>query len=190
MWKVLGKKVKAIPPLAAIALAALTVGCVRTGGAGWRDKLAAELPLLGHRNWILVADSAYPAQGRASIETIPTGASQIEVVKAVLKAVDDTKHVRATVYLDAEMEYVAEEDAPGIQAYRKDLAALLRERTVETLPHEGLIAKLDEAAKTFRVLVLKTSLVLPYTSIFLELDCGYWNSEAEQRLRNAIQQAK
>lgn len=190
MWKVLAEKMRATAPVAAIALTVLAAGCVRSGGGGWRDKLAGELPLLGHRNWILVADSAYPAQTRAGVETIATGASQIEVVRTVLKAVDDTKHVRATVYLDAEMEYVAEKSAPGIEAYRKELAALLRDRTVKVVPHEELIAKLDEAAGTFRVLVLKTNLILPYTSVFLELDCGYWNSEAEQKLRRAIEQAK
>ncbi len=190
MRKVLEKNMKAAALVVAIGLTVLTAGCVRSGGGGWRDKLAGELPLLGHRNWILVADSAYPAQSRAGIETIATGASQIEVVKAVLKGVDDTKHVRGTVYLDAEMEYVTEESAPGIEAYRKELTALLRGRKVETLPHDELIAKLDEAAETFRVLILKTNLIVPYTSVFLELDCGYWNSEAEQKLRRAIQQAK
>jgi hypothetical protein len=45
---------------------------------------------------------------------------------------------------------------------------------------------LDEAGKTFNVLILKTNLTLPYTSVFLELDCGYWSEEAEQRLRAAL----
>jgi hypothetical protein len=100
--------------------------------------------------------------------------------------VDNAGHVQAVVYLDAEMEYVSEKDAPGIDAYRKELTALLGSRPVKSLPHEELIAKLDEAAKMFRVLVLKTNLTLPYTSVFLELDCGYWNEEAERKLRQAI----
>ena len=29
-------------------------------------------------------------------------------------------------------------------------------------------------------------MTIPYTSIFFELDCGYWSAEAEQRLREAI----
>jgi hypothetical protein len=28
--------------------------------------------------------------------------------------------------------------------------------------------------------------VLPYTSVFIQLDCGYWSAEAEQRLRAAF----
>ena len=28
----------------------------------WQEKLEEQLPLLGHRNWILIVDSAYPLQ--------------------------------------------------------------------------------------------------------------------------------
>ena len=38
----------------------------------------------------------------------------------------------------------------------------------------------------FNVLLLKTDLVIPYTSVFLQLDCGYWNAEKEARLRDLI----
>ena len=39
----------------------------------WRERLTEELPVLGHRNWIVVADAAYPAQCRPGIETLATG---------------------------------------------------------------------------------------------------------------------
>lgn len=161
-------------------------GCSRVDKQDWRDSLAEDVELLGHRNWILIADSAYPFQSRAGIETIATGRGQIEVVEAVLKAVEDADHVKAKVYLDTEIEYVPEKNAPGITSYRKGLKALLADREVSLVPHEELIAKLDEAAKTFRVLVLKTNLTLPYTSVFLELDCGYWDSRAEAELRKSM----
>ncbi len=48
------------------------------------------------------------------------------------------------------------------------------------------MAKLNEAARLYDVLVIKTNLTIPYTSVFLELDCGYWAPEAEQRLRRAM----
>jgi len=190
MWKWVAKKIKGVVLVTAFAVTISVAGCVSSEGNGWQGKLSRELPVLGHRNWIIIADSAYPAQSRAGIETIATGADQIQVVKAVLKAVDNAKHVRATVYVDAEMKYVSEKDARGINAYRKELAALLGKRTVKQVPHEELIAKLDEAAKTFRILIFKTELTLPYTSVFLELDCGYWNSGAEQKLRQAIGEEK
>lgn len=170
----------------ALVTAVLLAGCAVSPSQDWRSKLAQELPVLGHRNWILVADSAYPAQSRAGIETIATNADQLEVVKAVLGAVDNAPHVRPNVYLDAEIDYVPERDAPGIDAYRKKLDTMLRGHNVKKLAHGGLIVKLDQAAETFNVLVLKTDLALPYTSVFLELDCGYWDADAERRLRQAI----
>jgi L-fucose mutarotase/ribose pyranase (RbsD/FucU family) len=190
MWKVLERKIKIAGLMAVLMTSILAAGCATTSGNHWQSKLASEMPVMGHRNWILIADSAYPAQSRAGIETIATGADQIDVVKAVLKVVDDAKHVRANVYLDAEMAHVAEKDAPGIDAYRKQLDLLLDERSVKSVPHEELIARLDEAAKTFRILILKTSLTLPYTSVFLELDCGYWSPQAEKKLRRTIQQSR
>jgi hypothetical protein len=45
---------------------------------------------------------------------------------------------------------------------------------------------LDRAAGLFRVLIVKTNMTIPYTSVFLELDCAYWNADAEKRLRSAI----
>jgi len=189
MQKAITEKTKAAAFGAVLAAATLWAGCAANRDTNWRSKLAAELPVLGHRNWIIVADSAYPAQSRPGIETIATGSDQIQVVKAVLKAVDDAAHVRANVYLDAEMQFVSPQDAPGIEHYRSQLSALLAGRAPESLPHEDLIAKLDDAAKMFRVLILKTDLTMPYTSVFLELDCGYWNPDAERKMREAIRQA-
>jgi len=188
MKKEIANRMKVVGLVAALAMTGLVSGCVGGQDRDWQKKLAQELPVLGHRNWIVIADSAYPAQSRPGIETIATGADQIRVVKAVLSAVDDSTHVRANVYLDTESEFVSEKNAPGIDAYRNKLAVLLGKRRVNSLPHEEIIAKLDEAAKTFRVLVLKTNLTLPYTSVFLELDCGYWSAGAEGELRQAIRE--
>jgi len=152
----------------------------------WKRELKALLPLFGHRNWIVIADSAYPAQSRPGIETIVSGAGQIEAARTVLGAIAASKHVRANIYLDQELQFVAEADAPGVSRYRAQLAGLLKSAKTTTLPHEQIIARLDQAALVFRVLIIKTELSIPYTTIFLELDCGYWGSEAEQRLRQAM----
>ena len=57
---------------------------------------------------------------------------------------------------------------------------------MQRLPHGDIINKLDAAGAKFRVLVIKTNLALPYTSVFIEFDCAYWSGEAEQRLRAAM----
>lgn len=155
-------------------------------GDSWKEKLRHELPLLGHRNWIVVADSAYPLQTAPGIETIYVDADQLEVVKGVIVELAKTKHVKPTIYTDAELKHVAETNAPGISAYRGALAKILAGQPAQVLPHEQIIGKLDEAGKTFKVLLIKTPLTKPYTSVFFQLECGYWNAASEQQLRDAI----
>ena len=46
---------------------------------------------------------------------------------------------------------------------------------------------LDRAGARFRVILIKTPMRIPYSSVFVELQCGYWNAQAENRLRAAIQ---
>src|SRR5438105_2938044 len=41
--------------------------------------LKDRLQLYGHRNWLVIADSAYPAQSRPAIETIVAGEEQTRV---------------------------------------------------------------------------------------------------------------
>ena len=149
----------------------------------WRKAVADRIPLYGHRNWIAVVDSAYPAQSCDGIETIVAEADQAEVVEAVLQALSGSRHVRPIVHTDAELAFVDEHDAPGVTAYRVQLAAALGDHAAISLIHEQIIHKLDEAGQTFRILIIKTNMTIPYTSVFLQLDCKYWSADAEQRLR-------
>ena len=155
-------------------------------GQAWRAVLKEELPLMGHRNWIAIVDSACPLQSSAGVETIETDSDQLEVVKAVLDELSQAKHVRPDVFTDSELKLVPESDAKGVTAYREALTKVLSATTAQSLLHEEIIAKLDEAGKTFHVLVLKTRMTVPYTSVFLRLECGYWSDEAEKRLRAAM----
>jgi hypothetical protein len=155
--------------------------------AAWECRLQERLPLFGHRNWIVVADAAYPSPANPGIETLVTGADQIVAVRTVSHAIGACSHVLADIYTDLEISFIAESDAPGIAAYRHQLDDLFPASTRKQLPHEEIIARLDRSARLFHILILKTTMRLPYTSVFFELDCGYWNTEAEVRLRHAIQ---
>lgn len=153
---------------------------------GWELSLRQLLPVMGHRNWIVIADSAYPAQSNAGIETIATHADHLFVLKATLDAIDNSRHIRPNIYMDAEFRLVSERYGPGITRYRQKLVRLIANRETQVLAHDRIIAKLDESAKLFRVLILKSTLAIPYTSIFFELDCGYWTREAEENLRRSL----
>ncbi len=168
-----------------ILILALTTMASPLRALDWQQKVRDELPLLGHRNWIVIVDSAYPWQVSPGVETVETNAALPEVLESVLHTLSGARHVRANVFVDAELASVPEADAPGITAYRAQLRKALGSATATPLPHMELIGKLDEAGKTFHVLLLKTNLCLPYTSVFLQLDCAYWNADAEKRLRAA-----
>jgi hypothetical protein len=149
--------------------------------------LEERLPLFGHRNWIVVADAAYPAQSRPGIETILSGLNQQATVEAVLDRLRDCRHLRPVIHMDGELEFVEERDAPGIDGYRHWLKSAFKGLGVHSAPHEEIIARLDRAARMFSILIIKSTMTMPYTSVFIELDCGYWDGEREARLRAAIQ---
>jgi hypothetical protein len=169
-----------------ISVLVLQVSAADRPSGDWRARLAEELPLLGHRNWIAVVDSAYPLQTSSGIEMIETDSDQLEVVKIVLEQVGRTKHVRPVIFTDAELKAVPESDAAGVTAYRQALGDLIDKTGAQSLPHEEIISRLDESGKTFHILVLKTKMTIPYTSVFVRLDCGYWTDDAEKRLRKAM----
>jgi hypothetical protein len=112
------------------------------------------------------------------------------VLAAVVDAIAHVRHVRAIALVDAELPFVDEAHASGIGALREGVATALSGVETRALPHEDIIRALDEAGRTFHVLLLKTALALPYTSVFLQLDCGYWSAEAEADLRARIDDAR
>jgi hypothetical protein len=151
--------------------------------ADWQAKVNQSMPLLGHRNWILVVDSAYPLQSSPGIETIETGASQIDVVNYVLGAIDRSIQVRPVILMDAELPFVPDTDAPGASQYRAQIGQVLNGFTIDSERHEKIIADIAEASKDFHILVLKTNMTIPYSSVFIRLDCKYWSADAEKRMR-------
>jgi hypothetical protein len=110
----------------------------------------------------------------------------VEVIRKVLGAIDSSIHVRPIVYMDAELPFVPEKDAPGVTAYREGIKTVLAGQKITSLPHEQIIAKVDEVGKTFHIVVLKTTMTVPYTSVFLQLNCKYWSDDAEVKLRQAM----
>jgi RbsD / FucU transport protein family len=162
----------------------------RQARQNWENNLNGELPLLGHRNWIVVADSAYPAHSNPGIQTMIASGDPLDVIERVIACLTMHWHIKTSAYKDLELDYVSEEDAPGVTRYRRRLAAILKHAELRCLPHEQIIAKLDHRARIFRVLIIKTELMIPYTSVFLELDCGYWTEDAEKRLRREMGKRK
>ncbi|WP_310380529.1 RbsD/FucU domain-containing protein [Flavobacterium sp.] len=152
----------------------------------WKFEVEKTIQLFGHRNWIVVADGAYPKQSNPAIKTITVDANQLEVVQFVNEVVKKSTHVRANIFVDKEMAFVAEKDAKGIENYKTELGKIIDKNDIKTQLHEAIIKELDNSAKLFDVLIIKTNLSIPYTSVFFQLDCGYWNAEAEKNLRTSL----
>ena len=110
----------------------------------------------------------------------------MEVVEFVNQLIEKYRHLDANIFVDKELTFVQEKDAKGVDAYRTKLNELLEGKLVNKMLHEEIIGELDVSAKMFHVLIIKTDLAIPYTSVFYQLDCGYWNAEAERKLRKEI----
>lgn len=153
----------------------------------WQDELGPILDEFGHRNWIVVADYAYPFQSSPGIQTIFTGEDHLKVLDRVLEEIASAPHVKPVIMVDRELDFVSETDAPGIENYRSDLKNRLGDMEVTSMLHEDIIREMADASDLFGVLILKTDMTLPYTSVFIRLDCGYWDAGREKRLREVME---
>ena len=158
----------------------------RNHQANWKSELEQTIKVFGHRNWIVVADAAYTQQSNPAIKTMTIDATHLEAVDFVSQLIENSSHVDANILVDKEMAFVSEENAKGIEAYRTELEQILEGKNVKTMLHEDIIRELDASAKLFHVVILKTDLAIPYTSVFFQLECGYWNAEAEESLRREM----
>ncbi len=104
-------------------------------------------------------------------------------MRTVLSEIENSVHVRPVVFMDAELPFISDADAPGVSAYRSEIGELLHKSSVQSRPHETIISDIAEAGKTFHVLVLKTNMTIPYTSVFIRLDCKYRSADQEKNLR-------
>jgi hypothetical protein len=156
----------------------------------WQKRVQSEMPLLGHRNWIAVVDSAYPLQSGNGIETINTGSDHLIVLDYVLNTIRTSPHVRALPHTDKELQFVPDAEAPGADRLRAALKQRLAGLPADSVLHQSLIDGLNATSQGLHVLILKTTMTIPYSSVFLQLDCRYWGAESEARMRRAMQEAE
>ena len=153
----------------------------------WEEILQQKLPYLGHRNWIVIADMAYPLQSSEGILTLWANEPYESVLGKVNAMINEAPHVFAHVYYDKELSFIPEEDAPGITALRRQIEVICG-KEAKSIPHEELISRLDEAGKLFSVVLIKTPTLIPYTTTFFELDCNYWDATRASRLEERMKQ--
>lgn len=147
----------------------------------WKEELKSNLPFLGHRNWIVITDMAYPLQTQSGIKTFFADEAYADILTFVYKEIQNAPHVKPVIYQDKELSLLTDQDAAGIDALKKEMNLLLGNQVI-SLPHEELIKRLDEVSQMFSVIIIKSNLTIPYTSTFFELDCNYWDGERQKKL--------
>lgn len=183
-------KIVVTPACLLFIVMTLLVSCrsQKTEEPAWEDKLQATVENFGHRNWILVVDKAFPALSSKDIEVVSTDASMATVLKKTLDLTARSSHVKPIIYVDQEFDFITEGQIPGIDNIRRDLHASILEFQPRTIAHEEVFTLVTEKSALFKVLVLKTNEVIPYSSVFIELDCRYWSPEQEKALRDRMTQ--
>lgn len=162
--------------LFAAMLAALPLASCAPKAASWSDEFKSMLPLLGHRNWIVIADMAYPLQSGDGIVTLYADEPYQEVLKKVKSAIDEAPHVYPHIWRDRELGFIDESLMPGIDALKAETASILGPEA-QSAAHEDIIRRLDESGSLYKVVIIKTPLTVPYTTVFFELDCDYWDAD-------------
>jgi hypothetical protein len=163
----------------------LMAGCgIMPRGGGWRDAVMSHTSQLGYRNWIVVAEASFPAHSRPGVRQITA------VVDQVLRSLERTEHVTPSIFVAREMGALENDYAPGIDEFRKQLKGALHARETTQLEQQSLMTLMEDANKSFEVLVIRTNTALPYTSVFMELQPGYWNGDSESRLREQLERQR
>ena len=182
-------------PLTTIALIAtlLVSGCGRFGDqqAEQYDDLdpglVREVQALGNRNWIVIADESFPLHTRRGVRTLLVDKEIPEVLSGVIDVLESQQHVTPVFYRTRELGFIENDAAPGIDTYRTRITEALRGYEIRDFQYRYLSVVLEDDAKTFAVLVIKTKTALPYSSIFIELDSGFWDQSSEQKLRSKME---
>jgi len=153
----------------------------------WKNDLKSEIQALGYRNWIVVADASFPFYNRPGIRTVSAPVETPEVITEIISAIDKTQHVKPQFYVARELRAIKNDRAPGVTKYRQDLKSSLIGYSPRELDESTLNRLLQGTSSSYAVLVIKTQTALPYSAVFIELDSGYWDGEAERELRQALE---
>jgi D-ribose pyranose/furanose isomerase RbsD len=152
----------------------------------WKIELQFLLSEFGHRNWILIVDKAFPAMNTEGIVSIDTKENLLNVLSYTIHQIDSSSHIKPIVYTDKELQFISNEQVANIDIYRSSLSETIEKYNSQTLLHDSVFVKIDNASKLFKVLVLKTNETIPYSSVFIQLDCKYWSHEKEKSMRQTM----
>lgn len=171
--------------LLAVAVALVSFGCTNQN-YNWQAAVDRQAGQLGYRNWIVIAEASFPAHSRQGIRQVNSPESIPVTLDHVLTTLEQTENVRPRIYVTRELRSVENDFAPGVDDLRKKLQDAFHGHETTELDQQSLLTLLEDASRSFDVLVIRTPTALPYSSVFLELQPGYWDVDSEERLRERI----
>ena len=152
----------------------------------WKLAVDRQTDQLGYRNWIVIAEASFPAHSRTGVRQIAAPVEIPEALDYVLHSLERTENLRPSIYLTRELQSVENDFAPGIDEVREHIENALHGHEPIILDQQSLLTLLEDANRSFDVLVIRTRSALPYASVFIELQPGYWDAGSESRLRERI----
>ncbi len=152
----------------------------------WAKTVNQEILKLGNFNWIIIAEPSFSALNRRGITTITVDATSPEVLKQVFSSLESNGHVDGKIYFSKESRFLKESDTPGISFFKLKRNKAINGRKARALDHLALEMLIIEAKEKYNILLIKTNTLLPYSSVFLELESGYWDGESETALRKRM----
>lgn len=155
----------------------------------WQSAVDEQALRLGYRNWIIIAEASFPAYNRNGIKQVTAPVEIPLALDYVMNALERTQHVRPKIYVTRELRALENDYAPGIDEYRNTITAAMHGHQPHQLDQSSLLAIIEDVNQSYNVLVVRTATALPYSSIFLELQPGYWDADAEDHLREHLKQA-
>ena len=112
----------------------------------WKVVLQKELPLLGHRNWILVVDKAFPALNSPGMEVIYAADNLLNVLKYTLNKIDSSSHVRPIIYIDKEMQFMTPQLEKGVNAFRDSLKNIVDNQPLHPELHDSVFTNIQKTS--------------------------------------------
>lgn len=152
----------------------------------WKDQLQDEVANLGAGNWIVVAEKAFPIPQGEGVKVIHADAELAQTLLSVFDSIESEGHVWPKIYNLREFKYVGEDYAPGVGKLRAQKEVVFAGRKMQEVTARTADLIFNAAIKKYRVLIVKTESAYPYSSVFMELDSGYWNGISEDALRKSM----
>ena len=156
----------------------------------WGAMVSREVVALGSRNWVIVAESSFPVISRRGTRTVMVDGEIPEVVEYIVNLLEQSENVRPRFSVARELPFLVNDVSPGIDQYRERLNTALHGHPVNQMDNRALTLLAQSDADKYAVLVFKTKTALPYSNVFIELDSGFWDREAEAKLRSDMSSAE